>query len=71
MSTETMPFLDAIPVRAICPGMPFPFVIVAYYPRGGWWKVHPEMFASPDTAANAIEDLSRRGWAHIQIVKLP
>lgn len=51
----------------------YPYFIVAYWPRGGWWTVNSETYESPD--CDAIKrDISRKqgaGWTHITIMKLP
>lgn len=53
--------------------MTHPYVILAYYGAGGWWKVHKELFASPTgpLIEGEISILRKKGWSHIKIVKLP
>lgn len=73
--SDTLPFFDAVEVRTIEPiepPMDFPFVLVAWYAPGKWWKVHKDMFPDADgiKIQSTIADLQRRGWSHIKIVRI-
>jgi len=74
---ETLPFFDAVEVRRVpeppLPECAFPYVVMAYWPRGGFWSVRPQMFTSPDCESieREIADLHAKGWVGIKVVKLP
>ena len=57
------------------PPMPckFPFFLVAYWPRGHWWKIQPGYYEGIDCPAMRahINDLRATGWQHITIMRLP
>lgn len=50
-----------------------PFILLAYWPPGGWWKVQPGMYSAPDEARILAEifRLRNKGWSNITILKLP
>ena len=50
--------------------------ILAYWPRGGYWKIHaPLAYAHDERFAGKIsaaaKDLRERGWTHIYTMRLP
>jgi len=75
--TQPMPFLDSVEVRRVpdpvIPETGFPFIVVAYWPKGKFWSVKPEMYSSPDCRRinDEIQRLHDAGWIGIKIVKLP
>ena len=50
----------------------FPFFIVAYWPRGGYWSVFKEMYGPVSIdMKRAIIRLENNGWTHITVMRLP
>jgi len=51
-----------------------PFSLLAYWPRGGYWKIHYPLgfFSATDARIRKYaEDLQAKGWTHIHIMRLP
>lgn len=80
--TDTAPLFPEIAiadcVNGIAPPSPnycgYPFSLVAYWPRGGYWKIHePLAFAlgSEERIASYAKDLHERGWSNIHVLRLP
>jgi len=50
----------------------WPLYVVAYWPAGQRWKIHPQTFARNDTEMTRFTELlSDRGWTHITVLRLP
>ena len=53
---------------------PNPYFLVAYWPRGGYWSIRPNITAdSPNhpLLLREINELQNSGWLFITIMRLP
>jgi len=59
--------------RAPAPPCKYPYFVVAYWGKGGWWKVMERLYVSPDChdCVHEIERLSSNGWSHVTVMRLP
>lgn len=50
-----------------------PIFVVAYWPKGNWWKIHPELFSSTGLPifVDYVNDLREKGWTHVTVCQLP
>ena len=72
--TETTPIGLVVEVRQVpAPENRTPYFLFAYWASGGWWKVIPQLYEFADSAIllRDIEELTRKGWTHIRVCKLP
>lgn len=56
--------------------LPFPnaagrFIVLAYWPRGGWWKVSDVLQPTLASAEELMGRLYERGWRHGRILQIP
>ena len=58
-----------------CGGKPpeWPYFLVAFWPRGGYWRIFEQTYSAPDCDAinSDARELRRRGWARVKVLKLP
>lgn len=52
----------------------WPYFIVAYWPRGGYWSIKRPMqdeSAESDGMKRGIAELQLAGWKHVTVMRLP
>ena len=51
----------------------WPYFVIAYWPRGGYWRIFENTWAQPDCVGinDFVAELQRRGWTRVNVLKLP
>ncbi len=69
----TVDCISAQPAKVFINPNDCPYIVVGYWPKGGYWKLWPKMYKTPDDIelTHFCKQAALAGWTNIYIVQLP